>query len=133
MWSSRKKMVVAFAGGLLVGSGLVYVLVGRYSMRTFASWYSIEVLDQVNVLRQIRTGKSEALATQIESSLPAYVTALRRDFRGNPSALSALWAIRDHYESSRLEPPPEIAAILSGLPPRSSDRSAPTAEMEDGE
>lgn len=135
MVSNRRKLAMTFALGVVVGAAAAYFLIGRYSVRNFTSWYSLQVLDQVNVAHEIRGGQADALAARIEDSLPQYVTALHEELGAGPEALSALWAVRSYYETQGVEPPAAVAGVLKALPPRETGcdgQRLPKAPCEEG-
>lgn len=111
------KFALTFLAGALMGAGSAGAFVGLHWQQNFANWYIVGVADQANVAREISTGQGTQLADRIRASLPPYVNAVERDFRGAEGREWALWMVNDAYRAAG-DPPPDIQPILSALPPR---------------
>ena len=104
--------------GVLLGGVSAGVVTARYYNQMFQQLYTIGVIDQTYIAREIRNGKGTALAKSIESTFPQYVLGLDQGFGQNEVTLPALRRIRDFYLETSTPMPEEIKPILNELLPK---------------
>lgn len=116
---SRVKILLVFISGLLVGSLITFVVIGRINQRQFADNYATGVINQAFLGTELHAGKTEEVAKLIETELPDYVLTIQKNkwLQSTPRAQTALRAVKDFYQMNSLPMPQEIAGILNSLPP----------------
>ena len=113
------KALLIFTAGLVVGSVVTFVVIGKITQRQFAIQYSTSVIDQAVLAIELRANKQDEVARRLEASLPSYVLAIHqnKELRDAPNAQQALWRVKEFYTVSSLAVPNEISGILNALPP----------------
>jgi hypothetical protein len=113
----KLKTIGILALGFLTGAVLTgALLVWNYTVM-FRNLYYIQILDDINVVSMIRSGRKDELVKQIEANIPQWVTSTDSILKGN-ARLDSLWNIQRYYEKYKLDVPAEIRPILNKLPPR---------------
>lgn len=117
-WRGQQKNAALFCAGLLVGAVAAATFVSWHWNRNFERDYALDVRGQAFTAMMIRQGRGSELATQIETSLPAYVRALDARSAASQPAISSLWCVADFYDRTAAEPPADVQAVLARLPPK---------------
>ena len=113
------KASLIFIVGLVVGSVVTFIVIGKITQRQFAVQYSTGVIEQAVLAIELRANKQEEIARRIETRLPGYVLAIHqnKELRDAPNAQQALWRIKEFYAVNSIAVPNEISGILNDLPP----------------
>jgi hypothetical protein len=116
--NGKVKASLTFIGGLVFGSVVTFIVIGKITQRQFAIQYSTEVIEQAVLAIELRANKQEEIARRIETRLPSYVLAIHqnKELREAPNARQALWRIKEFYTVNSITVPNEILGILNDLP-----------------
>lgn len=117
--NSKLKIILFFLGGVLFGSFITFLIIGKITKNQFADSYSIGVLEQVMLAKKLRGNKQKEISENIENRLPDYVLAIHqnKELQNSDNSKEALWHIKIFYQSNSITIPAEISEILNNLPP----------------
>lgn len=106
--------VFVFAAGLLLGG----FLVSRPWNNLFRMQHSLGVVGQIDIARKLRSGRTEELLEQLESSFSQHAIFLSEEFDiTKETPFEALWVLRDYYDNFGNGIPTEIQPLLNNLGP----------------
>jgi hypothetical protein len=108
------KFTVIFVGGLLVGTVLTFLVLGRVTYQ-YSDYYMKAASEQVSIASELRANRNRELQGRAEANLPAIVLAISNDrqLRNSSGTPAVLRQIRDFYEINSLPVPAEISGILN--------------------
>lgn len=116
--NSKLKMFATFLGGLLLGSLITFLVIGKITQNQFADSYIRDVFEQVMLAKKLRENKQKEISDTVESRLPSYVLAIHqnKELKDSEYSNEALWHIKSFYEINSIPIPNEISEILNNLP-----------------
>ncbi len=117
---NKLKYLLIFVLGLILGCGITVVIVGKILQRQDADKYSMLLMDQAYLLKEIHLEREDEIAKRIEHNLPTYVLAINQNEELKNSELTqeALWSVKSFYDCSKKEIPKNISEIMRKLPPQ---------------
>ncbi len=104
--------------GLVLGASATFLYFREMNNRSYQDMHSIMMLDQLNVLNHIRSGKEEKLAGHLEEMLPVWALDIPKVITTPQSATNILWQVQRYYEEHGVTVPEQIKPLLDSLPPR---------------
>ena len=115
-------MLAALVVGMLLGGVGVFILMGLATRRVMAIYANAALIETATDVRQLRAGQLNKVLERKEAALPGMVMCFEHEharYMPQEQRLGVLWAVQACYsENPSLNPPPEVKAILDGLPPR---------------
>ena len=116
--NKRLRLILTFAGGLLIGAFATFVILGQVSRLQYRDYYLQAASEQAFIASELRANREQQLQDRIEANLPGLVVTIHNDnqLRKAPQAPFVLRQIRDFYELNSLPVPTEISGILNEVP-----------------
>ena len=110
--------VICLLLGLVLGASASFLYFREMNNRFYQHMHSIMMIDQLNVLNHIRSGKEETLAGHLEEMLPVWTLDIPNVITTPQSATNILWQVQRYYETYGVTVPEQIKPLLDSLPPR---------------
>lgn len=110
-------IIFLIVGTIIGSSGMYLYMIGSVN-DTFEYWYELHSMDTLNVLQQIKSGKTDELAQLLEQRIPEWAVGVPKLIEDTECSNRILWRVQRFYEINDLEVPNELVPLLNSLPPR---------------